>query len=102
MFITETHVFLLHFYLTTYCNLVQVFAEEVKGGNEIVQLTFRATNLDKKVKKACYLQTKSFTLSILIFKGYSKILAVKWKGGVQEGHKWQHFPINWCSMKQFL
>lgn len=29
----------------------QVYAEELKGaGNEIVQLTFRASNLDKKVQ----------------------------------------------------
>ncbi|KAJ7370747.1 Copine-4 [Desmophyllum pertusum] len=27
---------------------ITVYAEELKGGNEIVQLTFRATNLDKK------------------------------------------------------
>ena len=30
--------------------ILQVYAEELKGGNEIVQLTFRATNLDKKVQ----------------------------------------------------
>ena len=29
----------------------KVYAEELKGGNEVVQLTFRATNLDKKVQK---------------------------------------------------
>lgn len=27
---------------------ITVYAEELKGGNEVVQLTFRATNLDKK------------------------------------------------------
>ena len=31
----------------------KVYAEELKGGNEIVQLTFRATNLDKKVRIKC-------------------------------------------------
>ena len=33
-------------------NFLQVYAEELKGGNEIVNLTFRATNLDNKVP--CY------------------------------------------------
>ena len=36
-------------------NFLQVYAEELKGGNEIVNLTFRATNLDNKVP--CYVFT---------------------------------------------
>ena len=39
------------YHLTNPNVFFKVYAEELKGGNEVVQLTFRATNLDKKVQK---------------------------------------------------
>ena len=44
----------IFFKITLKLNAVfmQVYAEEIKGGNEVVQLTFRAASLDKKVNSS--------------------------------------------------
>lgn len=46
------YMYCIFFKITFKLNSVfmQVYAEEIKGGNEVVQLTFRAASLDKKVK----------------------------------------------------
>ena len=49
----------------------QIYAEEVKGGNEFLGLTFRATNLDKKVKQVSVF--KLIDRDSLLIKLFSKL-----------------------------
>ena len=46
----STIVIIIHKIIVDHYSLLfQVYAEELKGGNEIVHMTFRSTNLDNKV-----------------------------------------------------